>query len=226
AICSSGGSDTPFQIGYDLRLELGWDTDLYPQHRFRSHRMLLSSGDATSLESALELNRYEVGLAGELHQLRRELRRFPKEARRRTKVLHEVTRVARAQRDVPLEAVLRDPLRRLRIEGDPLVLADATEDLGEFLRRRRLDLDLVLDAPQERLIHQGRVRAVRREHEQHVERDLDLAAIGRRQEVDVAVERDDPAVEELIGRGALAAEVVDEENAAARLHLERRFVDL
>src|SRR5678816_1547151 len=141
-------------------------------------------------------------------------------------MLHEVTRVARAQRDVPLEAILRDPLRRLRVEGDLLVLADTAEDLGEFLGRRRLDLDLVLDATQERFIHQRRGRAVRREDEQDIEWDFDLATVGRRQEVDVAVERDDPAVEKLIGRRALTTEVVDEEDAAARLHLERRFVDL
>ena len=43
------------------------------------------------------LDRYEVGLAGELHQLRREFRRLPEEARRRAEVLHEVTRMAGAQ---------------------------------------------------------------------------------------------------------------------------------
>src|SRR5713226_10643451 len=117
--------------------------------------------------------------------------------------------MARAQRDVPLEAVLRDPLRGLRIEGDLLLRADAAKDLHELLRRRRLDLDLVLDASQERFIDQRRGRAVRREDEQDVERHFDLATIARREEVDVAVERDDPAVEELIGRRALAAEVID-----------------
>src|SRR2546426_209575 len=134
--------------------------------------------------------------------------------------------MARAQRDVPLEAVLRDPLRGLRIEGDLLLRAYATKDLHELLRRRRLDLDLVLDASQECFIHQRRGRPVRREDEQDVERDFDLATVAGRQEVDVAVERDDPAVEELVGRCTLTAEVVDEEHAAARLHLERRLVDL
>src|SRR5688572_2160492 len=141
-------------------------------------------------------------------------------------MLHQVPRVAGAQRNVPLQAVLRDPFRGLRIEGDLLVLADAPKDLGELFRRRRLDLDLVLDAPQERFIHQRGGRAVRREDEEYVERHLDLATVARRQEVDIAVERDDPTVEELVGRGTLATEVVDEEHAAARLHLEGRFVDL
>ena len=40
------------------------------------------------------LDRYEIRLAGELHQLRRELRRLSEEARGGAQVLHEVTRVA------------------------------------------------------------------------------------------------------------------------------------
>src|SRR5207244_1293349 len=87
-------------------------------------------------------------------------------------------------------------------------------------------LDLVLDAPEERLVDERRRRAVRRENEEHVEAHLDLAAVGKREEVDVPIERDDPAVEELIRRGALAPEVVDEKDATARLHLEGRLVHL
>lgn len=41
-------------------------------------------------------DRYEVGLAGELHQLRREVGRLPEEPSRGTEVLHQVTRVAGA----------------------------------------------------------------------------------------------------------------------------------
>src|SRR5213076_1676220 len=52
----------------------------------------------------------------------------------------------------------------------------------------------------------------------------DLAAVLQREEVAVAIVRHDPAVEEHLGRGALTAEVVDEEHAAARLHLEWRLV--
>src|SRR5439155_11256299 len=58
------------------------------------------------------------------------------------------------------------------------------------------------------------------------ERHLDLATVGQCEKVDVAVERDDPSVEEHLGRGALPAEVVDEQHATARLHLERRLMHL
>src|SRR5438552_4102166 len=97
----------------------------------------------------------EVGLAGELDELGCELRRLQQEARCRGEVLHQVPRVARAERDVALAAVRRDPIRGLRVESDLLLLADAAQDLGELLVRGRLDLDLVLDAPQERLVDEG-----------------------------------------------------------------------
>src|SRR5438034_996430 len=93
--------------------------------------------------------------AGALDELGCELRRLQQEARCRGEVLHQVPRVARAERDVALAAVRRDPIRGLRVESDLLLLADAAQDLGEFLVRGRLDLDLVLDAPQERLVDEG-----------------------------------------------------------------------
>src|SRR5437773_3751635 len=184
------------------------------------------SRDRTRTQARGPLDRDEVSLASELDELGRELGRLEEEARGGTEVLNQVARVARAQRNVPLARVRGDPLGGLRIERDLLRLAHAAQDLRELLLRRRLDLDLVLDAPQERLIHQRRGRAVRREDEEHVERHLDLATVGEREEVDVAVERDDPSVEEHLGRGALPAEVVDEQHAPARLHLERRLMHL
>src|SRR3989441_6497068 len=172
------------------------------------------------------LERNEVRLAGELDELRRDLRRLAQEACRGVEMRHEVARVARAERDVALLRVLHDPLGGLRVVLELLLRADAAQDLPELWLRRRLQLDLVLDAPEERLVDERRRRAVRRENEEHVEAHLDLAAVGEREEVDVPIERDDPAVEELIRRGALAPEVIDEQDAAARLHLEGRLVHL
>ena len=48
----------------------------------------------------------------------------------------------------------------------------------------------------------------------------------QRQEVDAALERHDPAVQQVARRNALAAEVVDDEHAAVGLQLDRRFVEL
>src|SRR5689334_20394449 len=93
---------------------------------------------------------YEIRLAGELHELGCDLGLLLEEARCGGEVTHEVARLARTQRDVALARVLRDPRRSLRVICKTALLAYAAEDLGELLVRRRLQLDLVLDAAQER----------------------------------------------------------------------------
>ena len=90
---------------------------------------------------------------------------------------------------------------------------------------RVLREDLVGDAPHERFVGERLRLQVGREDDQHVERNLELAAGMQRQEVDAALERHDPAVQEVARRDALAAEVVDDEDAAVGLHLDRRFVE-
>src|SRR5437867_904955 len=184
------------------------------------------NGRAMACPAAGSSDRNEVGLTRELDELRCELRGLEQESRSGAEMLHEIAGVARAKRDVSLARVCGDPLRGFRVERDLLLLADATQDLRELLLGRRLDLDLVLNASQERFIHQRGGRAVRGEDEEDVERHLDLSTVGQREEIDIAVERHDPAVEEHLRRGALPAEVVDEEHASARLHLERRLVHL
>ena len=126
-----------------------------------------------------------------------------------------------------LAPVVREDLReRVRAILDLLACAHALEDLLVLVDGRRLDADLVADAPQEGLVDEvGRVE-VRREHDEHVEGDLDLLPGVERQVVDALLERDDPTVEEILGRDALAAEVVDHEDPAIGLHLEGRLVHL
>src|SRR6266550_8771086 len=107
------------------------------------------TGPARRVGRRYPLDRNEVGFAGQLDELGCELRRLQQETRRRAEVLHQVARVARAERNVALATIRRDPLRGLRIEGDLLLLAYAPQDLGELLVGGRLDLDLVLNAPEE-----------------------------------------------------------------------------
>ena len=67
---------------------------------------------------------------------------------------------------------------------------------------------------------------VRRKHRQHVERHLEFLAGVQRQVVDAALERHDPAVEQILRPHPLPAEVVHQEHAAVGLQLQRRFVEL
>ena len=100
------------------------------------------------------------------------------------------------------------------------------EDARELLDRRILDVNLVRDPAQERFVGQRRRIEVRREDGQHVERHLKLLAGVQRQVVDAALERHDPAVQQVLRTHPLAAEVVDQEDAAVGLQLQRRLVEL
>src|SRR2546430_1847068 len=172
------------------------------------------------------IERHEVAVARHLDQVGRELRRATEEARGVDKLLDDVSRMAATQAEVLLAVVREDLAHRLGLVVDALAGADPLEDLVVLLDRRRLDADLVANAAEERLIDQvGRIE-VRREDDEHVERDLDLLAGVQREVVDALLERNDPAVEEVFRRDALPAEVVDHEDAAVRLHLERRLVEL
>src|SRR4029079_7541878 len=93
----------------------------------------------------------------------------------------------------------------------------------ELLRTRITDLDLVWNAAEECLINQFFRLKVRRKDNQLLERHLNLFAVGQREEVMPMFKRDNPAIQELIGRDSLAAEVIEQETAAVALHLQRRF---
>src|SRR4029450_4690056 len=64
-----------------------------------------------------------------------------------------------------------------------------------------------------------------REHDEQVERNLELLPTGEREEVDAAIERHDPAGQEVERPDALAPEVVDDEKAVVGTHLHRRGVE-
>ena len=83
-----------------------------------------------------------------------------------------------------------------------------------------------MDPAQERLLDQLLGIDVGRDDQQHVERNRELGPGVQREEVEPLLERHDPAVEQVARRHPLAAEVVDDEDAAVRLHLERRLVEL
>ena len=87
-------------------------------------------------------------------------------------------------------------------------------------------MDLVGDAPEERLVDQLLGLEIGREDDELVERHADLLAVGQAEEVVAFFEGDDPAVQELDGLHALAAEVVDQKASQVALQLQRRLADL
>src|SRR5438309_3670045 len=175
---------------------------------------------------AARVERDEVAVARHLDEVRGELCGTAEEARRVDELLDDVAGVAAPETEILLAIVREDLAHRLGLVLDALARAHALEDLVVLLHRRRLDPDLVADAPQEGLVDEVGGVEVRREDDQHVERDLDLLAGVQRQVVDALLERNDPPVEQVLRCDALPSEVVDHEDAAVRLHLERRLVEL
>src|SRR5690348_4489429 len=118
------------------------------------------------------------------------------------------------------------------------LLIDALRQLQPLLRRHRLEhllvevlrrlqgLQLVADAALECGIHQVIGMHVGGKDHDLVERDLQALAAVQAEIVDAAVEWHDPAIENLLGLGELAPEVVDQERAVERLHVQRRFIEL
>src|SRR5882724_12558756 len=109
---------------------------------------------------------------------------------------------------------------------DAALRCDQAEDAAIFLAARRLDLQLVGNTAQEGRIHEVVRLQVGREHDDLVERNREGLAGVELQEVDTAFQLHDPAVQELLGLHQLTAEVVDDEGAAERLHVQRRLVVL
>jgi hypothetical protein len=104
------------------------------------------------------------------------------------------------------------------------VRARATEDLVELLGRQRPRLIFVWMRRRNASSTTVAGIEVRREDDEEVERDLQLLAARHREEVDAAVERHHPSVQQLERRDPLAAEVVDDEEPVVRTHLDRRRV--
>src|SRR5581483_5219468 len=125
----------------------------------------------------------------------------------------DVDRVAGVQRLAgDGSAALTKILGAAGLGGNLVVLHQPAEDLVEHGVADVVDLDLGLDAPQERLVGEVARVQVGREDDHQLEGNLELHAGGQGEVVDATVERNDPAVEQLARRKHLAAEVVDDED--------------
>src|SRR5277367_5660843 len=88
------------------------------------------------------------------------------------------------------------------------------------------DMNLGLNSAQEGGIDQGRRIEVGSKYDEHLERNLDLSPARQGEEVDAAIQRNHPAVEQFFGTDSLAAEVVNDQHTIVGLHLRRSGVIL
>ncbi len=109
--------------------------------------------------------------------------------------------------------------------GDAGLCRQRGEQLAELLLGRIADVDLVGNSPEEGFIHQFARFEVRRKNHELIEGHLNLAAAPHGQKIVTLFERHDPPVQQLGWRDPLAAKIVDDENAAIALQLQRRLAD-
>src|SRR5687768_9553307 len=84
---------------------------------------------------------------------------------------------------------------------DFLLAAVVFEDLHELGQRRRLGEHLVLDPPEERLVHKVTWFQVGGEYRKDLERDMKFLTGLQRQEIDAAFQRHNRSEERRVGKG-------------------------
>src|SRR5215207_10304804 len=101
----------------------------------------------------------------------------------------------------------------------------ALENLYVGQWRRRLDARAITHAAQECLVGQITLLQIRRKDDQLLEWNFDLLARIEREEIHAPLKRDDPAIQQVHRRAALATEVVYDERAAVGFHLEGSLIE-
>src|SRR5438552_18458452 len=175
---------------------------------------------------AVSLRLHEVGAAGEVDQVRLQPWRATQEVGDLIQLVEDIPRLAPTI--WPLEgfvvAVEHVVVARLA-EDDLELLAGSLEDLSKFHRSRVRHMDLVANTPQERLIYQRSRLQVRAEHDHRLEGCPHRhSRTSQGQVIDPPLQGNDQAVEQGARRGVLPAEVVQKEDPAVGLQLDRRLV--
>ena len=135
--------------------------------------------------------------------------------------LDQVARVTRAQLSLLLAITLQQPVDHLGSNGNFLALA--LENPRVLFRSGRSQVDAIAHAPQK-----GRVRdqirtQVSGDDEYMAQRHLDLLTRAQREIVNLVLHGGDE-IQQLVGRHAFAAEVIDQEDAPVGLEMRRRLV--
>lgn len=119
--------------------------------------------------------------------------------------VQQVTRVARRQRHAAgCVKLVQDIGQQRRVEVDVKARRLHAPDALEGLRIGVAEVQLVADSAQEGAVGQIQRVEVGRKHQQHVERQAAMTPAAQVEEVFALFERHDPAIEQLLGRHALA----------------------
>src|SRR3989304_2070527 len=133
----------------------------------------------------------------------------------------DVARITRAQFLFELLGEEMDQMiDDLRIVGESQVFTDALGNDMELSGGDVLEADLILNAAQEGFVGESGRIEIGGEDNEEVKGKIEFFAAGEGQEIHAAVEGDNPAVEKFFRADALAAEIINDEDAIIGLHLQ------
>src|SRR5688572_18939105 len=158
---------------------------------------------------------HEIACACGLQEFGGQTRRLAHVFGMSQRLLDEISRVAAthlnaARAEIARQQVLHEAWVVLQLA----VPAEVLEDLREVGPGGAFAKDFVMDAAEKRLVHELRRLDIGCEHDQHHEWQVEFLPRLKCEEVDTALERNDPPIEQVPRRALLTAEVVDDEYAA------------
>src|SRR5438874_3627198 len=185
-----------------------------------------SSTTRTAADPPACLCLHEVGAAGQVDQVRLEPRWAAQKVRHLVELVEDVARLAAPHR--PLEGLVvavEHVLVAKLVEHDLELFAGPLEDLPEFDGGRVGDVDLVAHAPEKRLVDERSRLEVGTEDDHSLEGGADRhTGASERQIVDASLEGDNQPIQQGAWRRVLAAEVIEQEDAAIGFEMDGRFV--
>src|SRR5581483_2424535 len=140
--------------------------------------------------------------------------------------LQQISAIAGAWAAAAVVVALVQVIDAVRARVHAQALDHVVEDLLVDVALGGVDFHLVANAAEEGVVDQILGVEVGRKDDELLEWDLELLAGSEREEVVAIFERQDPAIEQLLGTAQLAAEVVDEKDAAVGLDVQRCLVEV
>src|SRR4029434_10803622 len=117
-----------------------------------------------------------------------------------------------------------DIIEMFRAVCETAGLNELLENRGVHFSVGRIDIETIAHAAQERIVNQITGVEIGGENQKLLERHFDFLARMQCEIVDASLERDDPTVQEIMKINPLSAKIVNDERAAIRFHLKRRFI--
>ena len=99
--------------------------------------------------------------------------------------------------------------------------AFAAKNFGELFGSSVIDPYFIGDSAQEGFVGTIGGIEIGGEGDENVERDFKFFCALQREEIDAAIQRSHPAIEQFVGAEFLAAEIVDDQDAVIGFHLQR-----